>query len=275
MYGGSGQWQNLSGSGDIRDINNPKSYIANLPRYTGITLRWHVTKGINCSADANVNIINYSIVATAGDIVACDSFETLIANPYSTPLENGYWSIGAPNSATFVDNPSNNICDVDNLSPGSNKFTWHLSNAACNDSTTIFVSNNSFDVNADATGNSVAWCSDTYKLSGDNPGTGTGVWTVLSGPGQVVNSTLYSSYVTNLSPIATLLQWEVTRDGCTKSDQVSIVNGSTIASASPHLTTCDGDVTLYGNNPGTGSGVWKKVVSSASGQIVNSTLWCF
>ncbi len=267
LYGGTGHWVNLSGSGVIKDINNPTSYVTGLPNYSPVTLQWVVEKG-KCSATSNVNVLNYSTSAVAGNQITCDSTAKLTANAYSTPTESGYWSIGAPNTAVFVDNPSNNICNVANLSTGANQFTWHVENSNCADSATIFVTNNGFTVSADASGSVVNVCSDTYKLSADNPTPGTGLWTEISGPGIVTTKSLYNSTVTGLSSSPTLLQWDVNKQGCSASDQVSIINNSIKANASAHLYTCDGTVTLDGNNPNPGTGIWTKVVPTASGIIV-------
>ncbi len=271
IYGGKGHWEDLSSGGETIDNSlDPQTYVRNLPNYSPVTLQWVVQKG-SCSATSNVNILNYSVSAIAHNAIVCDSTGTLSANAYTNPPEIGYWSIGAPNTAQFIDDSTNNVCQVKNLSTGGNKFTWHVSNSHCADSVTVFLTNNSFTVNADANGDVVNVCSDTYTLSGDNPSPGSGYWTKVSGPGLVSNPSLYNSKVTNLGTTATILDWNVTKNGCSASDQVSIINNEVKATASKYLSTCDGTVTLDGNNPSPGTGMWKKVVPSSSGNIVNSS----
>ena len=271
IYGGIGHWVNLSG-GSVTIDNSTSYYTAvhNLPQYSTVTFQWVVEKG-TCQTTDNVSLTNYGVNAVASDNVACDSVITLTANAYIHPPENGYWTIGSPNTATFIDNPTSYNCQVSGLSSGGNQFVWHLSNGVCSDSTTIFITNNSFTVNADANGDVVNVCNDTYTLSADNPSPGSGYWTKVSGPGLVTNPSLYNSEVTNLGSTATILVWNVTKNGCSATDQVSIINNEVTASASDHLYTCDGTVTLDGNNPSPGTGVWKKVVPGSSGVIVNPT----
>ncbi len=267
IYGGTGQWTNLSGGGVVIDDSfDPETYIYNLPRYSPTTMQWVVTKG-NCSATDKVNLYNYSIDAVAYDNVACDTFATITAQAYSNPPETGYWTVKSPGTAYFVDDPSNNICDVGNLSNGTNQFMWNVQNSYCADSTTIFVNNNGFTVNAD-TNDLVSTCHSDYVLNGDKPAPGSGYWTKISGPGIVDNSTLYNSTIYNLNSTPTLLEWTVNKNGCQASDQVSIVNNGVVADASPHLYTCNGTVTLDGNNPNPGTGMWQKLVPTASGSFV-------
>ncbi len=273
IYGGTGQWFNLSGGGvTFVDNLDPDTYVNNLPRYSPITLQWVVTKG-DCSLSDNVTVLNYSVDPQASDKVVCEDFTQITANAYINPPEIGYWTVGNPYTAVLVDDASNNICDVTNLSPATNQFTWHITNSICTDSVTIFVTNNGFAVNADANGSLRNVCSDTYILSGDNPTPGTGFWTVIAGTGIVTNSTLFNSTVTNLTTTPTLLEWTVNKFSCSASNQVTIINNGVIANATPHLYTCTGNVALEGVNPNHATGLWKKVIPASSGTIVTPTLY--
>ena len=272
IYGGTGYWTNLSGGSVV--IDNSTSYntiVRNLP-HSAVTFQWTVVKG-NCSAQSTVSVTNDAVEAVASDAIVCDTIATLHGNSYTPPQEVGYWTIGTPATAYFIDDSTNNDCQVGGISIGSNEFVWHIENSNCADSVKIYITNNSFEVSADANGSVRNICSSTYTLSGDNPAPGTGYWTKISGNGIVVNSTLFNSKVINLDNNPTVLQWTVSKNGCVASDQVTIINNEVVATASPHLYTCDGTVTLDGNNPTPGTGIWRKVVPSASGTIVDSTLY--
>ncbi|MBN2776897.1 MAG: gliding motility-associated C-terminal domain-containing protein, partial [Bacteroidales bacterium] len=267
IYGGTGHWVNLSGGGvTIDDQFNAETYIYDVPNYSPITMQWIVNKG-GCFDDDKINILNYSVSAIANNTqIVCDSFATITANAYMNPPEVGYWSTIDP-AISFVDDPSNNVCDVDNLSSGFNQFVWHVSNTKCADSVEVFVTNYGFEVNANAGGPVASICKDIYTLSGDNPNPGTGFWAKISGPGVVSNSTLFNSTVVGLNSTPTILEWTVNKNGCSASDRVSIISNAVQAYAASPLTTCDGTVVLQGTNPSPGTGVWKKVVQSSSGDF--------
>ncbi len=265
-------WTNESGGAiTIDEVSNFETYVRNLPVTTS-TFRWTVTKG-NCVIFDDVEVTNNEITATSSDQTVCDNYATLQGNAYTAPAESGYWTIGAPNTATFA-TPSlftNNVCDVNNLSEGTNAFTWHLERDICSDEATIYITYNNLEISADPE-DLVNICEDTYTLRGDNPSPGTGVWTKITGSGIIQNNSQYNSIVTNLDENPTRLKWTVYKNNCVASDQVAIFNNGVVASATTNFVTCTGSVNLDGNNPSPGTGEWIKVVPTSSGDIIWSSM---
>lgn len=135
----------------------------------------------------------------------------------------------------------------------------------CTTSQTIEVFSNPSTSNA---GSDQTVCTGTTTLSATSPSTGTGTWSVASGPGSVTTPGSASSTVTGLSATTpTTLTWTVTNGPCTAStDNVVITRDAdpTTANAGPNQTICGSSTTLAGNAPAVGSGQWTLVGGSGA-----------
>lgn len=105
----------------------------------------------------------------------------------------------------------------------------------------------------------------TATLAGNNPGVGTGEWTVVSGTATITNSTLYNSGVTALSvPGVATLRWTISNSPCTPSTDDVII---TTTSCGP---TC-----------GTPAQVWMAANMNTGAQVTEATTqtagqkWCY
>ena len=267
---GTGVWTDLSLTGAVI-VNSllPNTQVTNLNN--GITtFRWTVTKG-TCSANDNVQITNNSITAVATDLSECSGNFTLTGNdPSGITGGSGYWEIIAGTgtltvptlyNTTFTGVPNNSVSTL----------RWHISNGTCADSTDITVTNNNFDLSA---GPDVSQCSDTYTFNADNPAPGTGYWTLIGGNGIISNTTQYDAVVTGLAQGNNVFRWTVTKGGCTNYDDITVENTNPdqaiITAPGPaNREICSSSVTVQGNIPSFGSGIWS--VNSGNGTFANAT----
>lgn len=115
-------------------------------------------------------------------------------------------------------------------------------------------------------------CGDSAMLIANEPVTGTGTWTLLSGSGTMANAANDSTAVTGLAVGQSIFVWTITGGGCpTVSDTVvlSVDSIPTAAAAGIDFTVCADSVVLSGNTPVVGSGGWSLI--SGSGTIVSAT----
>src|SRR6202021_149076 len=108
----------------------------------------------------------------------------------------------------------------------------------------------------------------TATLAGNNPGVGTGAWTVTAGTAVVTTPTAFNSGVTGLTIGATsTLQWTITNGTCAPSSSTININVAatpTVSNAGPDQNLCNTTTaTLAGNNPVNGTGLWTVTAGTA------------
>lgn len=128
---------------------------------------------------------------------------------------------------------------------------YACSGALIDDTFTVRVEN---PINANAGSDQVQTCVNSLSLSGNDPGAGTGLWTIISSPvGSTPVVTDPSAYNTTVSGVATPgiyeLTWAITspNGGCNSSDHVSFE----IISISPDAPTVTIDSPACGESTGT------------------------
>jgi len=100
-------------------------------------------------------------------------------------------------------------------------------------------------------------CSGSASLSGNSPGAGnSGIWTLVSGLGDISNPGSANTVVNNLGPGSNIFRWSLSNSCGTSSDEVSISSVRAVALAGPDFTACGSSVVLTAYNPSPGSGTW-------------------
>ncbi len=244
-FQGTGHWTSLSGNSAVI-INSlaENSAVSNLPVGT-TAFRWTVDLG-SCTANDIVQITNASVNVYATDIQTCEDNVTLTGNQ-PAPGESGIWSCFTA-GVTF-DNQTLYNTKAYNLVAGINTFVWTLENEYCSNDAVITVTNNNFNISA---GPDQTLCTNNTVMNADDPLSGTGYWTLLSGSGIFSNSTDRNAIVTGIGQGTNVYTWTVTRNGCTNSCNVAVTNNSpsTALIIGPFNTeTCNGTVTLSANYP--------------------------
>ena len=132
--GTQGIWSVVSGNGIFENPDEYNSNVTNIASGNNI-FRWTVYTN-ECNAQDDVNILNDSITAFAGD-------DQTVYHPY-TYLEatlpsgcSGIWNVNS-GSGTFADINQPDTY-VDNLSVGENLFTWTVNNNNCSDADDVII----------------------------------------------------------------------------------------------------------------------------------------
>ena len=267
---GTGVWTLVTGTGTISNPNSPTSPVNGLS--TGInTFRWTISNG-SCPSSSdliNINVDPVPTTSNAGsDQTVCSASATFAGNVPSTgtgtwTLISGTGTIAIPGSATST---------VSGLSVGANVFRWTITSGVCAASfDEVIITRNATPTTSNA-GPDQSVCTTTATLAGNNPATGTGTWTLVSGTGVIATPSLNSSTVNGLSPGANVFQWTISNGVCpSSSDQVTINVDPfpTVSNAGPDQNICSSAATLAGNTPTNGTGFWTLV--SGTGTITNAT----
>jgi len=272
--GETGKWNKISGSGIFDNTAQFNAKVTNLSLGTNV-LSWTISNG-TCEATDFVDIVNNSpnIPITDPDQEICTSVLTINVTAPGVG-ETGIWTNEFGAQGTIV-NESNNTTSVHSIGPGANTFRWTVSNALCDASDDIVITNKMISTDA---GLNQSRCEDTTALAANNPGLASGVWELVNpttGP-TIDNSLMYNTIVRNLSKGANTFKWTVNNGSCSAWDLVTISNNlPSVADAGLNQTVCDGNATLAGNNPTVGIGLWTRlggagVISNASHYNTNVT----
>lgn len=276
---GTGTWTQISGpnTSSITAPASPSTSITGLTAGTYI-FRWTIANG-NCTSQSDV-----SITITAGASAANAGLDQNLCLNSSTALAatvpaigTGTWSQVSGAAAT-IDNPSSPSSAVTGLTPGIYIFRWTVTFSNCvanTDDVRVSVFDNPTDANA---GSDQTVCSSSVSLAGNVPSIGTGQWSQIGSTPATANLATPASAATTVTGLTTpgtyRFQWTISNGPCNvKRDtvQITVTQVGTSAAAGSDIQSCIGQtVTLAGNNPTVGTGVWS-VVSGASGAVITNT----
>ena len=287
IFPATGQWTLVSGSGNI---TNPTAATTGV---TGLTVgenvfQYTISNG-PCAPGSLVDTVVISIFdndqadANAGpdqQICSPSTTTTLAGNAAIFPA-TGLWTVVS--GSAILDNPTDPNTSVSGLGVGTVVLEWTINNGACNPTTTSDqVTLQLFDSAAPTAlaGADQQLClpSNSTALQGNTPTLpGTGVWTLVSGSGNIASPSNPTSNVTGLGIGNNVFQWTINNGACggISSDQVVIAvftPNAPVANAGEDqfLCTPDNFTALQGNTPQIpGTGAWTLV--SGSGDIVNPT----
>ena len=250
---GTGQWYVYSGSAVFENNYEYNSKITDIGQGQNI-LRWSITNGECSSVDEVIITNNSPTVAIAGDDqIICGATTNLLANVPS--IGTGEWSL-VSGAAMFTEAFSNSTT-VTGINPGNNTLRWTITNNGCSSSDELVITN---DLPKEANaGLDIVVCEPEAGLYANNPGTGTGQWTILSGSGSFENSTQFDSDIIDLGFGVNTLQWTITYDHCTTKDEVTVTNNKIELNAGENQTVNESSTLLAASNPSTGSGQWSVI----------------
>jgi gliding motility-associated-like protein len=267
---GTGLWTVVSGTGTFANATQGNTAVSGLSIGPNI-FRWTISGTVCPSNSSEVTITRFQepSIANAGqDQQICANSITLSANTPS--VGTGQWTIISGNGTIINPNAPNTL--VNGLSVGLNIFQWTISNGTCtptSDQVIITVDTNPIIANA---GSDQNICTPSTNLNANNPGGGTGTWTLISGTGNIVNPNSPSSEVNNLGVGPNIFRWTIVNGTCSSSDEVTInrAQSPTIANAGIDQEICSTSTTLSGNTPLIGNGTWNLI--SGNGNIQNPSL---
>ncbi len=267
---GSGVWTLISGTGTVTTPTSPTSGVTGLS--VGVNVfQWTISNGTCPSSSDQVTITRDALPTTANagsNQTLCSSTAFLNAN--SPVIGTGLWTL-VSGTGTIV-TPTNDNTTVNSLSVGNNVFQWTISNGTCPSSTDqVTITVDPFPTTSNA-GPNQTLCSSSATLGGNIPVTGTGMWTLISGTGNISTPTSANSNVTSLGVGNNVFQWTISNGTCPSStDQVTITRDAvpTTSNAGSNQTLCASSAFLNANSPAIGTGLWTLV--SGTGTIVSPT----
>lgn len=243
---GTGSWTRVFGNSVIDKPTSRITKVTDLDKNTN-KFRWTVTyKG--CNADKTLTVTNNTPEINAGkDDIACQDTFCLDANNPGTAT--GTWR--ALNPAIDFSDEHNYQAVTSNLANGKNTLIWKVETDKCTVEDTVVISNNEFKPNA---GSDKEICHNVDTLFA----MGTGVWSTITGGGNIEHPSLNKTKVSNLGSGLNTFQWTVTKNGCTEVDFIDIQNDSTsIANVCDDFPVCETIANLEADPASIGDGKWK------------------
>ncbi|MFN5458681.1 MAG: hypothetical protein ACK5AY_02105, partial [Bacteroidota bacterium] len=151
-------------------------------------------------------------------------------------------------------------------------YYYAVVNGTCGSATTTVSGGmvvNSSPTTANAGADQSNCNNSTFTLVGNNPTTGSGVWSVTSGSATITTPSQFNSTVTGVTAGSSVtLTWTITNGNCSAStDQVLLTNFQipTVANAGVDKFNCNnGTFNMTGNTPTVGTGQWTVVSGTAS-----------
>lgn len=277
---GTGTWTQLSGPA-IAVIANPTSPTSSISGLVEgqYTFRWTISNGA-CSSSYD-DVVFYAsnpptLPLAGNDITVCGSTSTtMVANTISSGI--GYWNVISGPNAPNVTTNSSPTTTITGLITGVYRFTWNSRTLCSTLSDEVVVT----VVPAASAGTNQTLCGVTSTTLTGNANT-TGTWSLTS-PAQTVET--ITTTAANTALASNLIQGTTytfkytlsAAEACALSKEASVtitvLATPTPANAGPDQDICISDatttITLAGNSPAFGSGIWTR--TSGSGTITSSS----
>ena len=268
---GTGQWSLVSGPGSVTDSSSNTSPVSGLGVGAN-EFQWTISNGVCPSSSDRVVITRNEEPsvpnAGQGDTLCGPSYFLSADLP---GVGSGQWIVVSGPAVIAL--PSAPSTPVNGLGPGVNQFSWTITSGVCppvSDTVTIF--REQLPTTAVA-GNDTTICNTVDTLRGNTPVIGTGMWTLVSGSGTIVNPSSPTTAVTGLGIGANVFKWSISIGICPPSeDEVTITRDEnpTQPNAGSDDTLCTSGYTLVGNLPAVGSGIWTQVGGAGTVQLPTS-----
>ena len=224
--GGTGTWTVVSGGGFITDIHDPGSHVTGL-NFGNNTFRWTVTSqyGICPGSNDQVTITRDEAPAPAlaGDDQFLCSSVTAPLGANSPTRGTASWSVVfnpsgvAPAFLPGVNSPNATV-EIQPGHEGVYGFAWTIVNGSCRTTDTLIVDFGVPVIPAEA-GPADSVCGTDATLNANHPGTGTGTWRKLTGPGTVDfipgnHSTSAIAQINSGDEGSYTYEWRITSGSC-------------------------------------------------------------
>lgn len=279
--GSNGVWSQVSGP--LTQITqtpagNPNATVSGLQPGSSYTFRYSIPSLYGCPASSDEVVINngtFTLVPDAGaDAAYCNASSFPLSGSQPGGGESGIWSVlSGPAGAAFSPSANNPNATLTNAQPGTYILKWTISNATCSSSDQKRIDNYATPTTSNA-GNDQIVCFEKATLRGNTPLKGVGTWTQVGGP---VTATIaaINNPVSDVSGLNTVgsysFVWTITNGPvCSPPSRdtvrliVSAVSPS-IANAGTDKILCnESSVTLNGNTPLSGNGIWSEVGTSSA-----------
>lgn len=262
--GASGVWTIDSGTGTFEDAAEPLTNVNGLSVGENI-FTWTVTYQDCDPVSAQVTVIRYESPETSSAGTNIETCGTSVQLQAETPtIGQGTWSVISGNASFSDINDPQSL--ITNLDIGLNQLVWTITNGVCTSAAdTINVQVDENPLTADA-GDDQTICIDNTSLQATPPVSGTGVWSLLTGEGDISDENVLNPVISNLGFGVNIFIFTITDNDCVAFDQV-IINrlAPPTAFAGNDTIICGNNLTLNANLPDGATGTWSFV--SGSGNI--------
>ncbi|HRH38868.1 MAG TPA: hypothetical protein PK760_11010, partial [Flavobacteriales bacterium] len=286
---GTGAWTVVSGpSTSISQFSNPASRTSAFSPNGGsgaYTLRWTISNAPCTSTqdDVVINVVSTPTASNAGpdQTICTGSSATLAAN---TPVNGtGVWSIvSGPSTSTaqFSSTAATNAVFTPSGGNGGYTLRWTISNSPCTSSTNNVVITVTGNPSASNAGPDQSICSNSSAtLAANNPTTGVGAWSVVSGPSTAIaqfsNPASRTSTFTPAGGGGTYtLRWTISNNPCTPSqDEVLVVVDQVPSATASVVPDCQaGTYTINVNETGLGSASSVNIQSPTGTNLITNAV---
>ncbi|MCD6332296.1 MAG: hypothetical protein J7L89_03390 [Bacteroidales bacterium] len=274
---GTGTWSVISGTGgSFIDVHDPHTLFTGTSCQT-YQLRWTVASGVSeISDDVTVRFFHTPSQANAGpDLIFNDGRSSATLQAVTPTSGTGHWSVVSGDHGTFDD-----ASKPDALFTGDPCVTyqlrWEVSTACTSTTDVTEVRFNQDVLNAQAGPDQVFNDgTHTATMAANLPAGATGNWSIVSGTGGSFSDATdpHAVFTGQLCETYTL-KWILTSSCGSDDDQVNISfnHDASVANAGTDIVLSRGtlSVTLNGNTPAQGDGVWM-IVSGEGGELDDNT----
>lgn len=227
--------------------------------------------GINMTGCRNTGVTgSFSTKAVNAEF----SFVTYPSAEVCQPNSNGLILSASPSgfTKTFISSPaglsinsSSGEIDVNASSPGVYTVSHILTDGTVCGTDTV---SKTFTINESPTSNAgtnFSVCDNTATLNGNTPSSGSGVWSIISGPsgGSISNPNSSNTSVTGLTEGSYTFQWEVTNSCGSVSDNVIVTMDETpVVNGGADQEVCEGEEVTLVATTSTGTISWNNGVDN-------------
>ncbi|MCX6277602.1 MAG: hypothetical protein NT004_05865, partial [Bacteroidetes bacterium] len=279
---GTGQWNQLTGpiSGTF---TNSALYNTTVTGLTdGIyTFEWVISRnGCTPTRDTVMVTISEPVTpANAGaDVSVCGTTATL--NAVAPTIGTGVWTQITGNGGDTIKSPTSASTLITGLQAGGAQavvytFRYTVTNGSCisTDDVKVFVSDPGSTANI--VESSINICGfTTVDLVADAITSGTGIWTIVSGPNNptIVTPTSATTTVNGLITGSYVFRWTVTGGTyCTPTSDVISVGVTLSANAGSDQSYCEAITEVYLTGTTASSGTWSQVGITPNAATIVST----
>ncbi|HEX2900174.1 MAG TPA: PKD domain-containing protein, partial [Bacteroidia bacterium] len=210
------------------------------------TLRWTVANGPCGSTSDTVTVFREFVPTTAvasPDQAICAQSTAVTANLPS--VGTGLWYLlGGSGTIVTPAGPNTNLTAI---GPGVNTFVWSITNGVCPPSNdTVVITRDVLPTPAFA-GPDIAMCDSTTTLNANIAVSGSGLWSIISGSGNIAAPSNPNTVLSNVPFGTTLLAWTISNGVCPPSIDTVVVlrnNRPNSPTVTGNVNVCEGSQTL-------------------------------
>ena len=266
---GTGSWTQIGVTPNVATITTPSSQTSTVTGMINGTyvFQWAISSGgcVPSTDQVTITIDNPITAPNAGvDQQICGNSATLATTLGSNPSPGtGAWTQISGSAATIT-TPTNYTTTVTGLASGVYVFRYTITNGACSfsDDVSVFVSEPAPSTADGGTPSKTVCGVASVLMDAVTPASGSGLWTIVSGPNTptIVTSTSPTSNITGLITGTYVFKWTVYGGTyCTPSSSNVTVNVTLSADAGSDQSYCEAitSVNLTGTLASTGT--WAQI----------------